>query len=219
MRPAIDGALLGLDERPLDTVHGRFRAHRFHNLTTGQPAVAVATGDLAGRSPVLARVHSSCITSEVYGACDCDCAEQLDAALAAVAAAGRGVLFYLTQEGRGAGFAAKARDRMLVQASDHRLTTFEAYDRLGLGHDQRRYDEVGAACRLLGVTARLRVLTNNPEKLETLRAAGVAVAGHRALAVGASPFSRHYLAAKSRSGHLLSPGIGEPAALPERVRR
>ena len=219
MRTGVEGPLLALGVRPLDTVHGRFRAHLFHNLTTGQPAVAVACGRLSGRAPVLARVHSSCITSEVYGACDCDCAEQLDAALAAVAAAGRGVLFYLTQEGRGAGFAAKARDRMLVQASDHRLTTFEAYDRLGLGHDQRRYDEVGAACRLLGVTARLRVLTNNPEKLETLRAAGVAVAGHRALAVGASPFSRHYLAAKSRSGHLLSPGIGEPAALPERVRR
>ena len=109
MRSASEGSLLALDERPLDTVHGRFQAHRFHNLTTGQPAVAVATGDLTGRSPLLARVHSSCITSEVYGACDCDCAEQLDAALAAIAAAGRGVLFYLTQEGRGAGFAAKAR--------------------------------------------------------------------------------------------------------------
>src|SRR5215475_5941902 len=185
MRPAIDGSLLALGERPLDTVHGRFRAHRFHNLTTGQPALAVAVGDLGGRAAVLARAHSSCITSEVYGACDCDCAEQLDAALAAIAAAGRGVLFYLTQEGRGAGFAAKARDRMLVQASRNRLTTFEAYDRLGLGHDQRRYDEVAAACRLLGVRAPLRVLTNNPEKLDTLRAARVAVSGHQALAVGA----------------------------------
>ena len=219
MRAAVEGALLALGVRSLDTVHGRFRAHLFHNLATGQPAVAVTRGTLSGRAPLLARVHSSCVTGEVYGACDCDCAEQLDAALAAVAAAGRGVLFYLTQEGRGAGFAAKARDRMLVQASGHRLTTFEAYDRLGLGHDQRRYDEVAAACRLLGVTAQLRVLTNNPEKLVALRAAGVAVCGHRPLAVGASPFSRHYLAAKSRSGHRLSPGIGEAAALPERVRR
>jgi GTP cyclohydrolase II len=127
------------------------------------------------------------------------------------------VLFYLTQEGRGAGFAAKARDRMLVQASRNRLTTFEAYDRLGLGHDQRRYDEVAAACRLLGVTAPLRVLTNNPEKLGALRAAGVAVAGAHPVAVGASPFSVHYLAAKSRSGHLLTAGRGAAAALPERV--
>ena len=217
MTPGVQGALLALDVQRIDTVHGRFRAHRFHNLTTSQPALAVAIGCLGGRAPLLARVHSSCVTSEVYGACDCDCAEQLDAALAAIARAGRGVLFYLTQEGRGAGFAAKARDRMLVQASHHRLTTFEAYERLGLGHDQRRYDDVAAACRLLGITAPLRVLTNNPEKLGALRAAGVAVAGHRPVAVGPSPFSAHYLAAKSRSGHLLAAGSGAAAALPERV--
>jgi 3,4-dihydroxy 2-butanone 4-phosphate synthase / GTP cyclohydrolase II len=219
MTPGVEGALLALDVQRLDTIHGRFRAHRFHNLTTGQSAVAVATGRLGGRAPLLARVHSSCVTSEVYGACDCDCAEQLAAALAAIARAGRGVLFYLTQEGRGAGFAAKARDRMLVQASRHRLTTFDAYERLGLGHDQRRYDEVAAASRLLGITAPLRLLTNNPEKVDALRAAGVAVAGHRPVAVGASPFSVHYLAAKSRSGHLLAPGGGAVAVLPERVTR
>ena len=219
MKPAIAGALLALGERPLDTVHGRFRAHRFHNLTTGQPVLAVAVGDLGGRAAVLARAHSSCITSEVYGACDCDCAEQLDAALAAIAAAGRGVLFYLTQEGRGAGFAAKARDRMLVQASRNRLTTFDAYSQLGLRPDQRRYDEVVAACRLLGVTAPLHVLTNNPDKLALLRAAGIPVAGHRPLAVRASPYSRHYLDAKSRSGHLLATAEGDAAQPPEAVQR
>jgi hypothetical protein len=108
---------------------------------------------------------------------------------------------------------------MLVQASRHRLTTFDAYDRLGLGHDQRRYDEVAAACRLLGITAPLRVLTNNPEKLDALRGAGVDVAGHQPVAVGASPFSAHYLDAKSRSGHLLAAGDGDVAMLPERVTR
>ena len=103
---------------------------------------------------------------------------------------------------------------MLVQASGNRLTTFDAYDRLGLGHDQRRYDEVAVACRLLGMSARLRLLTNNPEKLVALRAAGVAVAGHRPLAVGASPFNRHYLAAKSRSGHLFAPDTGRRPRCP-----
>ncbi len=218
MTPAVHGTLLALDLSALDTVHGRFRAHRFHNLATGQPALAVVRGRVTGRAPLLARVHSSCVTSELYGACDCDCAEQLDAALAAIARGGRGVLFYLTQEGRGAGFGAKARDRMLVQASRHRLTTFDAYERLGLGHDQRRYDEVAAACRLLGIRAPLRVLTNNPAKLDALRAAGVAIEGHRPVTVGASPFSVHYLAAQSRSGHLLPAGRGAAAALPERVR-
>src|SRR6185436_1559805 len=110
-------------------------------------------GAVGAPAPLLARVHSSCVTSEAYGACDCDCAEQLAASLAEIAGAGRGVLFYLMQEGRGAGFAAKARDRMLVQTSRHRLTTFEAYARMGLDHDCRRYEEVGDLCRLLGVRA------------------------------------------------------------------
>lgn len=217
MMPRIHGTLLTVDTRPLDTAHGRFRAHRFHDLAAGRPALAVAAGRLGGCEPVLARVHSSCVTSEVYGACDCDCAEQLDAALAAIAREGRGVLFYLLQEGRGAGFAAKALDRMLVQASRNRLTTFEAYERLGLGHDQRHYGQVASACRLLGVTAPLRLLSNNPAKLAELRAAGVRIAGRRALAVDASPFSVHYLAAKRRSGHLLPAGHATAAALPQPV--
>ena len=217
MTPRLHGTLLAVDVHPLETVHGRLQVHRLHNLATERPALAVACGDLAGREPVLARVHSSCVTSEVYGACDCDCAEQLDAAVAAIAREGRGVLFYLLQEGRGAGFAAKALDRMLVQASGNRLTTFEAYERLGLGHDQRHYDQVASACRLLGVTAPLRLLSNSPDKLARLRAAGVRIAGRRALAVDASPFSVHYLTAKSASGHLLSAGGDTAAALPEAV--
>ncbi len=217
MMPRIHGTLLAVEARPIHTVHGRFRAHRFHDLATGRPALALAAGRLGGREPVIARVHSSCVTSEVYGACDCDCAEQLDAALATIARVGRGVLFYLLQEGRGAGFTAKALDRMLVQASGNRLTTFEAYERLGLGHDHRRYEQVAFACRLLGITAPLRLLSNNPDKLAELRVAGVRISGRRPLAVDASPFSAHYLDAKSRSGHLLPEGDAEAASLPEPV--
>jgi GTP cyclohydrolase II len=181
--------------------------------------LAVATGALAGPAPVLARVHSSCVTSEAYGACDCDCAEQLDAALAHVAAAGRGLVFYLAQEGRGFGFPAKARDRMLVQASRQRLTTFDAYTEMGLPRDGRRYEHVARACRLLGVTAPLCLITNNPEKLAALAADGVALDGTVVLDGTTSPFNSHYLAAKSDSGHTLgAPGAGVVAAeLPEAV--
>lgn len=214
---AVEGSLLALGIERLDTVHGPFDAHVLHNLTSGQPALAVVRGDPRGEAPLLSRVHSSCITSESYEACDCDCAEQLDGALAAIAAEGRGVLFYLTQDGRGAGFAAKARDRMLVQASRNRLTTFDAYTQMGLRHDQRRYEEVPAICRLLDVAAPLEVLTNNPEKLRALTDAGVAVARHRALPIAASPWSRHYLDAKSRSGHLLATNGGDAAVPPEAV--
>lgn len=214
-----DGTLLGLGATLVDSVHGCFAVHRFHNLATGAPVLVLTRGDVTTPEVLLARVHSSCVTSEAYRGRDCDCAEQLDAALAAIARAGRGALFYLMQEGRGAGFAAKARDRMLVQASRQELTTFDAYAAMGLPGDQRRYGEVAAARRLLGIAAPLRLLTNNPEKIAALVAEAIPVDGTHPLALAASPYSAHYLAAKSGAGHTLPNSVADtrPAALPEPV--
>ncbi|HXJ32972.1 MAG TPA: GTP cyclohydrolase II RibA [Candidatus Eisenbacteria bacterium] len=213
-----DGMLVATGGETIATRHGDFVVHAFHNCTTGQPALAVTHGDLHAHGPLLARVHSSCITSEVYGACDCDCAEQLDAALAHIAARGRGALFYLMQEGRGAGFIAKALDRMLVQASRNRLSTFDAYAKLGLPDDQRSYGEVAAMVRLLGIAAPLRLLSNNPDKVAALRAAGALVDGTEPIRIDASAYSQHYLHAKSRAGHTLARTDGiDPATLPEPV--
>jgi GTP cyclohydrolase II len=210
--------LVATGSEPLATRHGDFVVHRFHNCTTGEPALAVTCGDVTTPEDLPARIHSSCITSEALGARDCDCAEQLDAALAHVARRGRGALFYLMQEGRGAGFVAKALDRMLVQASGGRLSTFEAYARLGLPADQRSYGEVTAMTRLLGVRAPLRVLSNNPDKLAALRAAGTMVAGIEPLQIRTSAYTQHYLDAKSRAGHTVASTIGiDPAVLPEPV--
>jgi GTP cyclohydrolase II len=216
--PARDGLLLSLGEETLATRHGDFVAHRFLDCSTGEPTLAVTLGDVATDEPLLARVHSSCVTSEALGACDCDCAEQLDAALAQVAARRRGVLFYLMQEGRGAGFVAKALDRMLVQASGHRLTTFDAFGELGLPDDRRTYGEVAAMTRLLGIGAPLRLLSSNPEKVATLRAAGVRVADAEALAIVPSGYNQHYLDAKASAGHTVAPARSVDAAvLPEPV--
>ena len=201
--PDIAGAVLRVGARPLATRHGAFTLDVCQDLTRRTFLLALVHGDLGGPTPLLARVHSSCVTSESYGGCDCDCAEQLDAALAAIAAAGRGVVFYLDQEGRGAGFAAKVRDRMLVQSSRGRLDTFDAYAAMGLAADLRRYDAVAAALAVLGVSAPLDVLTNNPDKLGTLRAAGVPIARTTPLALPASPFNHQYLAAKAAAGHRL----------------
>jgi GTP cyclohydrolase II len=215
---ARDGMLLAMGHETLATRHGDFVAHRFHDCATGAIALAVTRGDVRGADPLPARVHSSCITSEAFGACDCDCAEQLDAALAHIARRGRGVLFYLMQEGRGAGFVAKALDRMLVQASGNRLTTFEAYAQLGLPDDQRTYGEVAAMTRLLGVRAPLRLLSNNPDKVAALRDAGTVVDGTEALRIDASAYSQHYLDAKSRAGHTVAATTGiDPALPPEPV--
>jgi len=223
------GPLLGLGTRNLDTVFGPFEIGEFRNLETHRSCMALSVGDLRGDRPVLARVHSSCVTSEFFGACDCDCACQLDSALEAIAAEGRGVLFYLEQEGRGAGLAAKARDRMLVQASRQRLTTFEAYERMGLRPELRRYDEVAAMAVLLGIDAPLVLLTNNPDKVAALEREKLQIASTRAIERRASPFNAHYLGAKRRSGHALADPsatldaelpspveVIEPAALPGR---
>jgi GTP cyclohydrolase II len=221
VRLDVAGQMLARGVVELETVHGPFDAHVFQNVASGGYAFALARGDLRGEAPLLARIHSSCITSETFGGCDCDCVDQLDLALQRIAAEGRGVVFYLMQEGRGAGFTAKARDRMMVQASRHRLDTFDAYERMGLVRDHRRYDEVGYASALLGVTAPLVLLTNNPDKLAALAELDVAVAGSAPLRKAASPYNAHYLSAKSRSGHALEdPGDrnGNGAAdLPEPV--
>jgi GTP cyclohydrolase II len=212
--PAIHGTLLALGAEPLPTVHGDFVVHRFHNLAAQHAMLVVTIGDVQASGPLPARVHSSCVTSEAYGGCDCDCAEQLDATLAHLAGAGRGAVFYLTQEGRGAGFVAKARDRMLVQASGQRLTTFDAYACLGLPDDQRRYGEVAAVMRLLGMTAPLTLLTNNPAKVRALVDEGIVVAGTAPFTLPASPYNRHYLAAKSEAGHRLRALDGDAAVPP-----
>ena len=215
----VDGTLISLGVRPLATPQGDFTVHLFRNVVTWDYALVLTCGDVTTPAPLLARVHSSCVTSESYGSCDCDCAEQLDAALAQLARAGRGALFYLMQEGRGAGLCAKARDRMIVQASGNRLTTFEAFARMGLDRDRRRYDEVGSACRILGVTAPLELLSNNPDKIAAIEGEGIRIAAVRPLCQAPSAFNVHYLTAKARAGHTLGAAAGGPGttALPEPV--
>ena len=212
--PAIAGTLLHSGTRTVATRHGEFRVHVCQDLTRRTYCLVIARGELGGPAPLLARVHSSCVTSETYGGCDCDCSEQLDAALAAIAAAGRGAVFYLDQEGRGAGFFAKVRDRMMVQASHGTLDTFEAYARLGLAPDLRSYEAVAAARALLRIDAPLTLLTNNPEKLAMLTACGVPLAGTVPLALPPSEFNRHYLTAKAEAGHRLAATDGPKAEPP-----
>ncbi|MDC0714776.1 GTP cyclohydrolase II [Stigmatella sp. ncwal1] len=213
------GLLLHVGEQPLDTRYGDFRAHVFQNLGTRTYVLAVCRGDIQTPAPLLARIHSACITSEAFGGCDCDCAEQLHLALERIADAGRGVLFYLMQEGRGAGYAAKARDRMLVQASSHKVSTFEAYKTLGFDPDPRRYHEVALALEILGVRAPVRLLTNNPEKTRALKKLGIEVEAAEQIQREASPFNVHYLSSKRRDGHALASGLlaEKEAVLPEPV--
>ncbi len=196
------------------TRFGPFTFHRFLHLASDVPVFALSRGPLRDPAPLLSRVHSSCLTSEILGACDCDCAAQLSRALEHIADEGRGALFYLCQEGRGAGFVAKARDRMLVQASRDQLTTFEAYERLGLPHDSRDYRDILSVRTILGIHAPLRLLSNNPDKVSGLERAKVPVEDLVPVKTTRSGFEGHYLEAKRKSGHVLTRPAPTKARMP-----
>jgi GTP cyclohydrolase II len=187
-----------LAKATLPTRHGDFVTHVFRAAAGPEPAalpcehVALVLGDVRGKTDVLVRVHSECITSEVFGSLKCDCKEQLDAALAAIAEAGAGAVLYLRQEGRGIGLANKIRAYAL---QSHGHDTVDANRLLGLPDDARRYDVARDMLEYLGVASVL-LMTNNPAKVAGLRSLGVRIAGRRPVVVPPNTHSAHYLEAK-----------------------
>jgi GTP cyclohydrolase II len=146
------------------------------------------------------RLHSECLTGDVFGSLKCDCGPQLKEALRIIGDSGGGVLLYLRQEGRGIGLANKIRAYAL---QDRGLDTVDANRRLGFADDERDYGHAAAMLRALGIE-RIRLLTNNPAKVAGLEAAGIAVAERVAHQMPANPHNADYLATKrKRSGHLL----------------
>lgn len=206
-------ATLYLGQSRLPGRDGDVMVHYFRDLSRERTSMAIVMGDLSGSTPLMARVHSSCLTSECLHGRDCDCAQQLEGALDVMAREGEGVLFYLMQEGRGAGLTAKARDRMMVQASGNQMTTFEAYTEMGLPSDLRRYEVVAPMCRLLGIRRPIRLLTNNPVKAaavaKVLADEEIEVCRTEPIVGPTSVFNSHYLRAKSDSGH----GFAQPTRM------
>lgn len=199
----IHGTTVYLATCSLELRQGMFRVHVFQDLIHKGYLLALAHGDLKS-STLYTRLHSSCVTSETLRGCDCDCVQQLEGALEKIAKRGNGILFYLMQEGRGVGYVAKARDRMLVQASSDRISTFNAYAAMGLKKDYRDYEDVAHACHLLGLTAKKFILlTNNPDKVQSMTATGLNVVRAEPLEFEPSPFNLAYLASKAAGGHIL----------------
>jgi len=162
------------------------------------PRVALIIGAFGGKPP-LVRLHSECLTGDVFGSLKCDCGPQLREALKLIAAAGGGVLLYLRQEGRGIGLGNKLRAYAL---QDRGFDTVEANLRLGFADDERDYEHSAAILRALGVSE-VRLLTNNPAKVEGLEKAGIAVIERVGYHMPANPHNADYLATKrSKSGHL-----------------
>jgi len=170
----------------------------FRASDDGQDHVALLVGAFAGRPP-LVRLHSECLTGDVFGSLKCDCGPQLREALRLIGEAGGGILLYLRQEGRGIGLVNKLRAYAL---QDRGLDTVDSNLRLGFEDDERDYAHAAAILRSLGIEE-VRLLTNNPRKVDALQAEGIRVADRVAHHMPANPHNADYLAAKkARSGHL-----------------
>ncbi len=170
---------------------------------------ALVYGDFEHAPEPPVRVHSNCLTGDVFGSLRCDCGPQLSAALEAIVAAGVGAVVYMAgHEGRGIGLWAKAITYLLQDAGHD---TYEANEKLGLPRDSRDF---GDAARILlyfrGPHGRLRLLGNNPMKREALEAAGLVVAAQDPLVVGINPHNRRYLASKRAHGHIIPESALEP---------
>ena len=201
----------------LPTRFGVFQTHVFRTTERHEPGVepcvdehvALVFGDIRGASDLPIRIHSECITSEVFGSLKCDCKEQLDAALAEVARRGAGAVLYLRQEGRGIGLANKIRAYELqAKGAD----TVDANRLLGLPDDAREYHAAAHMLEHFEVES-VQLMTNNPAKVDALRALGIEVAGRLPVVVAPTQFSARYLETKrARMAHELPTRFAAPSS-------
>ena len=200
-RVRTEGLVRRVASAALPTRHGPFRVMAYESVINGETHVALVRGELGAGDNVLVRVHSSCLTGDVFHSARCDCGLQLDAAMERIAAEGRGVLLYLNQEGRGIGLANKIR---AYELQDQGLDTVEANERLGFKADQRDYGIGVQILRDLGVRS-MRLLSNNPRKLVGIEGYRLSVVEWIPLEIPASDHTRGYLKAKKEKlGHKLT---------------
>lgn len=187
-------------EADLPTDYGTFRLIGYTNLVDNRDHVAIVKGEPAGKENILVRMHSECLTGDVFGSQRCDCGEQLHAAMRRIDEEGVGAIVYLKQEGRGIGLANKIR---AYDLQDQGRDTVEANEVLGFKADLREYG-LGAQILLdLGLTS-IRILTNNPRKIVGLEGYGLKITGREGLQIEAGDFNREYLATKrTKLGHIL----------------
>jgi len=199
LRPAAAVSLVASADLP--TEFGEFRIHVFESTLDGGTHVALVQGDISDGENVLARVHSSCVTGDIFHSARCDCGQQLAMAMRRVADEGRGVILYLHQEGRGIGLANKIRAYAL---QDRGHDTVEANEQLGFPADARDYASAVQMFGLLGVRS-VRLMSNNPRKLEGVTGDTLVVSERIPIEVPISDANRRYLQTKrDKLGHQLT---------------
>jgi len=188
----------------LPTAFGDFRLRLFENsLNPSEHHLALVKGDIGGNEPLLMRIHSECLTGDTFGSLRCDCGDQLHATLAAIEEAGRGAVLYMRQEGRGIGLANKIRAYKL---QDEGKDTVEANEALGFKADLREYWFAAQMIRELGIK-KIRLMTNNPRKVQGLAEYGIEVVERVPLIVDANAVNEKYLRTKKEKlGHIICSG-------------
>ena len=182
----------------MPTAWGDFDLYAYTQRSTGAKHLALVKGDLSGPAPVLARVHSSCVTGDIFGSCRCDCGPQLHRAMRQIEREGRGVIVYMNQEGRGIGLLNKLKAYKLQEQG---RDTVQANEDLGFKGDERDYGVGASILRDLGVT-KMRLLTNNPRKRTGLSAYGLEIVDTLPIEIEANPHNEAYLATKrDKMGH------------------
>jgi 3,4-dihydroxy 2-butanone 4-phosphate synthase/GTP cyclohydrolase II len=184
----------------LPTAYGEFMAVAFRETLTGKHHVALVRGEIEGRSDVLVRVHSECLTGDVFHSLRCDCGEQLELAMARIAEEERGVLLYMAQEGRGIGLLNKLK---AYELQENGMDTVEANLELGFPADAREYGIGSQILADLGLST-IRILTNNPRKIAGIEGFGLKVVEQVPIEISPNAENRRYLAAKrEKLGHRL----------------
>ena len=187
-------------EANLPTEFGHFRIIGFRSAISDEEFVALVKGEIKSERATLVRIHSQCLTGDVFHSLKCDCGPQLKRAMGIVQAEGAGIIVYQQQEGRGIGIINKIRAYAL---QDEGADTIEANLRLGFDIDHRRYDQCAEVIKLLGAR-RVRLMSNNPDKLRSLQAAGLEVVERVPLEIRPKAHAFKYLIAKKeKMGHLL----------------
>ncbi|GAB3390455.1 GTP cyclohydrolase II [Massilia agri] len=216
--PANDQLLDYVTSCALPTPWAQFTLHAFVEHSTGKEHLAMVLGDIGDGAPVLARVHSECLTGDVLFSQRCDCGAQLEGALQRIAQEGRGILLYLRQEGRGIGLVNKIRAYRLQEAG---ADTVEANLQLGFHADARNYELCKPMLEQFGVK-KLRLMTNNPRKIDALTRLGIEVSDRVPLLVNRNAFNNNYLNTKqAKLGHMMTPPAvpadqaPSPAAAPD----
>ncbi|TDG12763.1 GTP cyclohydrolase II [Seongchinamella unica] len=183
----------------LPTAWGEFEMHGFEDAEGNKEHVVLTMGDVGNGEPVLARVHSECLTGDALFSMRCDCGMQLHAAMKAISEEGRGAIFYLRQEGRGIGLLNKIKAYKLQDAG---ADTVEANEQLGFGPDMRDYSLLKPMLEHLKIKS-VRLMTNNPRKVAALEEQGVDVVERIALQTASNPHNEKYLSTKAgKLGHM-----------------